>query len=75
MSLVNSFHQINVQCAFLKERLISDASLLAHEMVRHFNNPMGSRFCSRWICKRLLTLSVGSLFIICFIVWGFLING
>ena len=34
-----------MQCAFLKERLISDASLLAHEMVRHFNNPMGSRFC------------------------------
>ena len=29
----------------MKERLISDASLLAHEMVKDFNNPMGSRLC------------------------------
>ena len=33
------------QSAFLKGRHISDASLLAHELVRDFSNPMGSRIC------------------------------
>jgi len=33
------------QSAFLKDRLISDASLLAHELVRDFNNPTGNRIC------------------------------
>ena len=33
------------QCAFLKDRLISDASLFAHELARDFNNPIGRRLC------------------------------
>jgi len=33
------------QNAFLKGRLVTDASLLAHELVRDFSNPMRSRFC------------------------------
>ena len=33
------------QSAFLKGRNICDASLLAHELVRDFSNPMGSRIC------------------------------
>jgi len=33
------------QNAFLKGRLISDYSLLAHEVIRDFNIPMGSRPC------------------------------
>ena len=33
------------QNAFLKGRLISDCSLLAHEVIRYFNKPMGSRAC------------------------------
>jgi len=33
------------QTAFLKGGLISDCSLLAHEVIRDFNKPMGSRAC------------------------------
>jgi len=40
------------QCAFPKDRLIRDASLLAHELVRDFNNPMGSRICLKVDLKK-----------------------
>ena len=33
------------QCAFIKRRMTSDATLLAHKLGRDFNNPMGSRSC------------------------------
>jgi len=40
------------QCAFLKDRLISDCSLLSHELVRDFNKPMGSRACIKIDLKK-----------------------
>jgi len=33
------------QDAFINGRSISDCTLLAHELVRDFNKPMGSRLC------------------------------
>ena len=33
------------QCAFIPGIMISDSSFLAHELVRDFINPMGSRLC------------------------------
>ena len=35
------------QSAFIHGRLISNAILLAHELVRDFTNPMGSRLCMK----------------------------
>ena len=32
-------------CAFIKDRLILDCSLLSYELVRDFNKPLGSRAC------------------------------
>lgn len=40
------------QSAFLKGRQISDCSLLAHELVRDFNKPMGSRVCMKVDLKK-----------------------
>ena len=40
------------QSAFLKGRSISDSLLLAHELVRGFNNPMGSRLCMKVDLKK-----------------------
>ena len=42
LSVINGLISDN-QCAFLEDRLISDRSLLSHELVRDFNKPMGSR--------------------------------
>jgi len=62
------------RCAFLKDRLLSDCSLLSHELVRDFNKPMASRACIK-IDLRLLTVEIGSLFILLCIVWGSLLFG
>jgi len=40
------------QCAFLKDRLISDCFLLSHELARDFNKPMGSRACIKIDLKK-----------------------
>ena len=44
--VINDLISLN-QSAFLKGRQISDCSLLAHELIRDFNNPMGSRACMK----------------------------
>jgi hypothetical protein len=44
--VINELVSLN-HSVFLKGRQISDCSLLAHELVRDFHNPMGSRACMK----------------------------
>lgn len=47
------------QCAFLKGRSISDCFFLAHELVRDFNKPMGSRMCLKIDLKKAFDVNKG----------------